>query len=127
MVSIPRVILFLLGAAFLGFGTAFVVWPSRMARLVDIALPTRTALADFTATYGGFQLGFGVFLLVCAQRGAWLEPGLWAAAAALGGFGTIRVVSLLLTRGPVRQVVWIGLLLELGGVALSIWGLGHIR
>jgi hypothetical protein len=120
---LPRLVLWLTALAFVGFGVAFAVWPVAMARLTDIALPTPTAMAEYVATYGGFQTGFGIFLVVCALRPAWLEPGLWAGALALGGFGTFRLLSLLLGDGPVGAPIYVGLSIELGGALLNVLAL----
>jgi hypothetical protein len=115
------------GIGFLGFGAAYMLWPSRMAALTDLALPTASARADFAATYGGLQLGFGVFLLACTRVTAWVEPGLWAAAAALGGIAGVRVLAILLSGGRVRSTIYAGLGLELLGLVLNVWARGRIR
>jgi hypothetical protein len=119
-------VLLVTGVGFIGFGGAYAVWPQRMAAVTDVALPTPTARADFAATYGGFQLGFGVFLIACTRQAAWLEPGLWAAGAALAGLATLRGVGLLLSGGQVRRSIWFGLGLELIGVGLNAWALGRL-
>ena len=49
-----------------GFGAAFLLAPALMAAVVDITLPTPSAVADFRATYGGFELGMSAFLAWCA-------------------------------------------------------------
>jgi hypothetical protein len=127
VVSIPWLVLLLTGVGFVGFGVAYTLWPVHMAALTDLALPTPTARSDFTATYGGFQVGFGAFLLACTHDVAWLEPGLWAATAALAGFASVRGLALLWSRGRVRRSIWFGLGLELVGVALNTWALGQVR
>jgi len=123
----PRVVLILSGLAFLGFGVAFTLWPLPMARLVEVPLPTPTARIDFAATYGGFEIGFAVFLLACARRAEWLAPGLWAAAAALAGFATVRALGLAVAAGPPAQVIYVALALEIGGVALNVFALRRLR
>ena len=125
MVS-PALILILAGVAFIGFGVAYALRPGRMAALTDLTLTSPTARADFVATYGGFQIGFGVFLLVAAGKPAWVEPGLWAAVAALAGFASLRALVVLLHRGRVRSSVWLGLGLELFGLGLGLWGLSRL-
>ena len=119
----PALILILAGVGFIGFGVAYALWPGRMAALTDLSLTSPTAIADFVATYGGFQIGFGVFLLACAGRASWLEPGLWAAVAALTGFASLRLLAILRHGGGVRSSIWFGLGLELLGLALGAWGL----
>ena len=127
MRSVPQLILVLAGVGFVGFGIAYVLSPVRMAALTDLALPTPTARADFVATYGGFQIGFGVFLLACAWTAGWLEPGLLAATAALGGFALLRGWGIVLARGRVRGSIWFGLGLEIVGVALNAWALTQVQ
>jgi hypothetical protein len=96
-----------------------------MAAITDLVLPTPSARADFAATYGGFQLGFGVFLVVCARTPAWTEPGLWAGSAALAGFAALRTAGIFSARGRVKSAIWVGLGLEVLGLALNLWGLRH--
>jgi uncharacterized protein DUF4345 len=126
-VIIPYSVLALTGAAFVGFGIAFTFWPDAMARVVDIALPTATARVDLAATYGGFELGFGIFLLLCLRRPAWLEPALYAGALALAGFAVVRLSTLLIVGLPVRPAIYLALALEIGGVILNLWGLSILR
>ncbi|HJS46899.1 MAG TPA: DUF4345 family protein [Gemmatimonadales bacterium] len=122
-----RVVLWIAGLMFVGFGVAFSLWPLPAARVVEIPLPTPTARIDFAATYGGFSLGFGAFLILCAGRAAWLEPGLVAAGAALGGLALIRIQGILAAAGPPLPVILIGLGAELAGVAVCVLVLRHLR
>jgi hypothetical protein len=119
----PPLILILAGVGFIGFGAAYALRPGRMAALTDLTLTSPTAIADFVATYGGFQIGFGVFLLACAGRASWHEPGLWATVAALAGFASLRLLAILRHRGRVRSAIWFALGLELLGLALGSWGI----
>ena len=123
----PPIILWLEAVAFVAFGLAFTLWPLPLGRVMELPLPTATARIDFAATYGGFQLGFGAFLWACARRPAWLEPGLWAAAAALAGFAGVRLLSIVLTPGPPLPRIYGFLALELSGAALSVWALRQVR
>jgi hypothetical protein len=124
---IGRAILWLDAAGFVAFGAAFAFWPAPVAALVDIALPTPTARIDFAATYGGFELGVGAFLVACARRSDWVEAGLFAGGAALAGFALVRALTLLTVGGPVDTPIYVALALELTGVALNWWGLNSWR
>jgi hypothetical protein len=124
---LARVVLWLGALAFLGFGLACALWPLPVARIVQIPLPTPTARIDFAATYGGFGLGFGVFLLACARRQAWLAPGLWASAATLAGFALIRLHGVLVAAGPATLPIFVGLALEVGGFVITVLTLRHLR
>lgn len=122
MSALSTAILFLTGIGFLGFGAAAALSPSRTAAWTQLVLPTPSARADFAATYGGFQLGFGAFLVACAHTRGWIEPGLWAAVASLSGFAVIRIVGILRAGGQVHPAIWFGLALEVAGAALNLWG-----
>jgi hypothetical protein len=126
-VAIPHMILGLTAATFSAFGVAFAFWPAAMAQLIDIQLLTATAKVDFAATYGGFELGFGAFLLLCLRRRGWLETGLWAGALSLGGFATVRLLTLLAGSAPVRPAIYVALALETAGVLLNFWGIRAMR
>jgi hypothetical protein len=121
--TIPRSALVFTGLGFLGFGLAYALWPLPMAHLTEIQLPTPSARIDFAATYGGFQIGFGLFLLGCAKRPDWTEPGLWAATAALTGFVLIRLLTIAAAGWHATQTIWLGLALELGAALFNSLGL----
>jgi hypothetical protein len=116
-------ILLLTGIGFLGFGAAAALLPGHAAAWTQLVLPTPSARADFAATYGGFQIGFGLFLVACTRTGGWLEPGLWAAVAALSGFGLVRLLGILRAGGRVHPVIWFALALEVAGSVLNWWAL----
>ena len=126
MSALPTVVLFLTGIGFLGFGAAAALSPSRTAGWTQLVLPTPSARADFAATYGGFQLGFGLFLVVCTQTQGWIQPGLWAAVATLSGFAVVRLLGILRAGGRVHWGIWFALALEVVGAALNLWGLQRI-
>ena len=119
-----RATLRLLALGFAGFGVAYALWPTSMAALTGVKLPSATARVDFAATYGGLQLGFAVFLWLCARRGdpASVRSGLLAIGCALSGLAVIRLSSALLnpSAGP---VIYAGLAIEAAGAALAFWAL----
>jgi hypothetical protein len=125
--TIPRIVLGLTAVTFSGFGVAFTFWPVAMAQVIDIQLASPTARVDFAATYGGFELGLGAFLLLCLRRAGWLENGLWAGVLSLAGFATVRLLSLAAGNAPVRPAIYVALVLEVGGVLLNLWGLKVMR
>jgi hypothetical protein len=84
--------------------------------VVDIALPTASARADFRAIYGGAELGMALFFALAARRPDWMRPGLAALALIVGGFGAVRLGSLALDAAPAR-----------GAAAPLLWGVGAIE
>ena len=93
-------LLLLAAVVFIGIGVVFVFAPVDWARVVDIELPTPISRTDLRATYGGFDLGFGVFLAFCALRRDWIRPGLAAMAIALAGFAGGRTYGILVDGCP---------------------------
>jgi hypothetical protein len=97
-----------------------------MASLTEIPLPTPTARIDFTATYGGLQVGFGLFLLISAGRSGWTESGLLAAGIALGGMVLARLGSLAAAGGHLTRPIGVGIALELSAAlanGAALWWL----
>src|SRR5688500_15143100 len=92
---LAQALLLLAALVFIGIGVVFLFAPVDWARVVEIELPTSISRTDLRATYGGFDLGFGVFLALCALRPAWIRPGLAAMAIALAGFAGGRSYGIL--------------------------------
>jgi len=118
---LARVVLLLSAVIFAAFGAAAIAFTRQMAEAVDIGLATDVARTDFMATYGGFELGFGLFLGLAWQRGDWVRPGLMANGCALAGFASMRLLGILTSAGlsPLMLVVCV---VEASGSALSFWG-----
>ena len=95
----PRLVLAAAAVLFAAFGIAFAVAPHRLAALVDISLPTNTATIDFIATYGGFEIGFAIFLVYCLLRPERVRLGLLASGCAVGGFAVTRAIGMLVLGG----------------------------
>jgi hypothetical protein len=98
----PRAVLAAAALLFAAFGTAFCLAPHRLAAMVDIPLATNTAVVDFIATYGGFELGFSIFLFTCLARPERVRLGLLASGWAVAGFAVSRAVALFAVGGAGR-------------------------
>jgi hypothetical protein len=114
-----------------GFGVLYTVRPEWLAGVVDIALPTASARADFRAIYGGAELGMALFFALAARRPAWVRPGLAALALIVGGFGAVRLGSLALDAAPARgtaaPLLWVVGAVELTGALLCAWALRRLE
>ncbi|MCI0705308.1 MAG: DUF4345 domain-containing protein, partial [Planctomycetia bacterium] len=88
----PRVVLLVSACVFAFFGAWAVMFPISQVSLVEVGVPTATARADVRTQYGGFTLGFAVFLYVCFVRREWTAVGLLASACALSGFALTRTL-----------------------------------
>jgi hypothetical protein len=120
----PQLVLLATALGFCGFGLAYALRPAGMAALTDLPLPTPSARADFMATYGGCQVGLGLFLVTCARNPSWQAAGLWAGTAVLAGLALARGLGILVGGGRVRATIWAGLAIELTGALLNAWALG---
>jgi hypothetical protein len=94
------------GLVTIGFGIAYLLRSKRMARMVEIELPSERARADYRAIYGGAQIGLGIFFIVAASRPSWREAGLAGLGFFVLGFGVARLLSLAMERAG-RDVQWI--------------------
>ncbi len=122
----PRVVLWIAAVTFAGFGIAFAAFPHQMAAGVDIELPTHTATTDFIATYGGFEIGFAVFLFLCLRRDDRVRLGLLASGWAVAGFAVSRALGILLF-GDVRPVLTGVLLFESTAAAVAFWAARRLQ
>lgn len=123
--SFARIVLWLSALVFGAIGLLFVIAPVSWANVVEISLPTAMARTDLRATYGGFDLAFGVFLAICGMNSAWLRPGLLASGLVLLGFGLSRLLGIAL-EGEGHRLMWTFLLLELLGGALSFYAFAKV-
>ncbi len=124
--TVARVVLWLAIVTFAGFGLAFALFPHQMAALVDIQLPTGTATTDFIATYGGFEIGFAVFLVTCTRTDEGVRVGLLASGCAVAGFAVSRLAAILLLPDvrPVLQRVFV---FEAACAAVAFWAARLVR
>jgi hypothetical protein len=108
---VPRVVLGAAAVLFAAFGFLFALAPHWTAATVDLALTTNTATTDFVATYGGFEIGFAVFLFLCLRRPERVRLGLLASGCAVAGFAVTRAIALL-TLGGAKPVMYGALAFE---------------
>lgn len=124
--AFPRIVLGLSAFIYAAFGAAFLVAPVPMAATVGIPLSEPSAVIDFRATYGGFELGLAAFLAWCLAAQDRLRAGLMASALTIAGFAVTRLISIPIDGAP-RQAIYVALALEVTGVVLSVFALWQIR
>ncbi len=121
-----RILLGLSSLAWLAIGVTFLFWPYRMAASVEVQLPTPTAVIDFRATYGGFDLVIGIAFAVCALYTEWTRPGVALLALVYAGFAGGRIIGLLLDGKP-QPLMYQLLAIELTGLILSLIAFRYTR
>ncbi len=115
------------GLAFFGFGWAYLIWPQTMIALSGMQIPTPVAVTDARAMYGGYQIGFGAFLLYCAFCSRWTWPGLIATLGAFGGIVVCRMVGFVLDGSAGEYHLSALALIEVPGVLFAAIGLCRER
>ena len=110
---------------FLTFGLGFLVVPVQWASVVDIVIPTATARTDFRATYGGFEIGMGLFLGACAMRADWVRLGLVALILVAAGFGVGRLVGIL-AEGTANALMLAFVILEWAIALITVYVLRRL-
>ena len=124
--KLARGLLFACALVFVGVGAAFLLIPARYAQILEISLPTAMARMDVRATYGGLELGVGIFLILCAVRRELIRPGLWLLALAIGGFAAGRLVGLF-AEGTITRFMMYFLVLELVVTLLAVFSLRRVK
>jgi hypothetical protein len=118
--SLRRLVLWIAAIAFAGFGLLFIALPSRTAAMVDIQLTSHTGVTDFIATYGGFELGFAVFLFSCLRNDERVRVGLMASGYAVAGFAVTRAAAIV-AFGDVKPVLYRALVFEAICATVAFW------
>jgi uncharacterized membrane protein len=117
--KLARSLVFASALIFILVGAGFLFIPKQYAEVLEISLPTAMARTDVRATYGGLELGFGIFLVLCTVRREWIRPGLWALALTVGGFATGRIVGFV-AEGTINRFMLFFLALELAVALLAV-------
>ena len=115
-----RLLLAFIAASYTILGFTFLYNPSEMARMLGITFVSSGARTDFRAMYGGLEIGFGAFLLICAMRREFVRVGLFASACALVAMATSRSVGLMLDGFNLVQALVVAT--EWVGGAAATWG-----
>lgn len=89
--NIQRFVLGCFGIVFLGFGLAGVFTPEDIARQINFVVEVPAAKMEFMATYGGFFLGIGAFMLYCLKDN--IELGLISVMFTMGAIFITRMIG----------------------------------
>ncbi len=112
-----RALVWLAAAIFVVAGLTYLLSPASLTQATGISADAG-GLTDIRANYGGFQLGFGLFLAWCARSR--VSTGLLLTALVLGAVLLSRVVGLV-TDGSVTSFHLSALGFEVTLTALALW------
>ena len=87
--------LIFVGLLFAGFGLAYLFYPLLLIEQSGMQTPTAGAKADVWAMYAGLQMGFGLFLLVCAKQSQLQLAGLLCISFIFGGIAIGRTFGVI--------------------------------
>ncbi len=111
--------LFITALTFLGIGFFCLLAPVEASSLVDIQLPTPTAITDFRANYGGCIIGIGFFYVFCYFEPDYIRLGLILQALSFGGFVVGRLIGMAFDGIPKPLLIYF-LIAEFAAVVLAI-------
>ena len=97
--SLGRALLWGIGLMSVAFGMAYLVSPVSMLELTGGSASTPAAATDVRATYGGFQLGLGAFLIWSALASQRVASALLALSLIAGAIGGCRLLGVLIDGG----------------------------
>jgi len=72
---LPSAFLYLNGALYAYVAWLFLSDPQVWFDALGVSLRSAVGLTELRSTYGGFFGGLSVFLLICAWKKEWVEPG----------------------------------------------------
>ncbi len=104
-------------AIFVVAGLSYLISPASLTQATGVSADAG-GLTDIRANYGGFQLGFDMFLVWCAR--ARVSTGLLLTALVLGAVLLSRVAGLL-TDGSVTTYHLSALAFEVTLTTLALW------
>ncbi len=100
MFRFTQVFLWSCGVAFVLIGANTFLDPLRAMAPLELNVNTVSALNELRATYGGMQIGIGLFLMAGARWAVLTRPVLLAQALMLGGLAAGRLVGMALDGLP---------------------------
>lgn len=115
-----KVFLFINGVVLVLLGLRGISDPAAHLAMLDMQLPTATALAEARAMYGGSSITLGLLIAwgVVSQR--WLKPALLITGVFMGGLASGRLVGAMLD-GPASTITLQFLGLEVAVCLLALW------
>lgn len=114
-----RLLLWVGGLGFLGFGIAFLFAPLALYGAIGLPLSGALATTELMAFYGGLEVALGALVLACAVVPRRVRDGLVLMGTCYGGIGTARAAGMLLT-GASSGFLWFALATEILFAVLGV-------
>ena len=120
-----RAYLYFVGVMGLLFGIWYLIAPTGLTDPTGFGPLGPNALTDVRATYGGFQIGSGLFLLWCAGDDARVRTALVLQALTIGAIGSCRLVGFAIDGSPNGFLIS-AILTEVTFTALALFALRRL-
>ena len=121
-----KVVVVALGCLLLGMGLITFFYPQIMSRY-GLVTDTLHARLTISALIGGSEIGLGLFMILVRKVQASISVRLWVGLSILSGIVAARLVSLMITNGPIPNVIYRELVAESLIVLLLITALQKLR
>jgi hypothetical protein len=120
-----RIYLLLIAAMSLVFGAIYFIAPAIMTDPTGFGVLAPAALTDVRATYGGFQLGSGLFLLWSAAQPERIRSALLLVVLTFAAVAICRGIGMLLD-GQATSFLINGLITEVVLTLLALFALARV-
>ena len=119
---LAKIVLWLLGIGFLGFGAWALGAPRNFSEFVQFSLNSSLAVTEMRAFYGGLELGLGAFFILGALRPDLTKAALMAGAITMTTMAASRLFGLVVD-GSTGTILFSVLGVEVVSAAACIWAL----
>lgn len=105
-----KIYLYLMGLMSVVFGVAYLISPELFTDSMEFGVLAPAAMSDVRATYGGFQIGMGLFMFWCAGRDSRLYPGMLLTLLSVAGIAICRAIGMFVLDGSSSNETLMGTL-----------------
>ena len=106
-----KVVVVALGCLLLGMGLITFFYPQIMSRY-GLVTDTLHARLTISALIGGSEIGLGLFMILVRKVQATISVRLWVGLSIFSGIVAARLVSLIITNGPIPNMIYGELIAE---------------
>lgn len=89
-----KIYLYLMGLMSVVFGVGYLVKPELFTAPMGFGALAPSALTDVRATYGGFQIGMGLFMFWCAGHDSRIYTGMLLTLLSVAGIAACRAIGM---------------------------------
>ncbi|MCP4904559.1 MAG: DUF4345 domain-containing protein [bacterium] len=108
------------------FGLGYLFAPQMLAQPAGFGVLSAAATTDVRATYGGFQIGMGAFLIWSAQSQDRYYAALWLVALSIAAVFASRMIGVVLD-GELGDFHRLGLVIESSLTVATLFVLRKVR